>query len=299
MNFVSRFGSFLLFLILEIYSIYLVANYNKRQNEIYRSSADLYVGMFYENFSFFSKYRNVERMADSLARENADLRTQLESARYMSIVQKGLVSFPIDTSTVRPDTQHRQDVAARFRYIGAEVVSNSIARTENYLTINRGSANGIKPGMGVICADGVVGIIRNVSPNYAQVMSVLNKQTTLSAMIRRNKYFGSLIWRGTNPQYMMLDHVPKHTEVRKGDTIVTSGFSDIFPQELRIGLVEDFKVEGGSNFYTIDVKLSNDMVNLRYVYVIESFSADEIRDLRQKTEQYDKPTIRKGASNLQ
>lgn len=292
MNFISRFGSFLLFLLLQIYSLYLVANYNEKQGEIYRSSADLYVGLFYDNFSFFNKYWNNERIADSLSRENAELKTQLEAAKYSAIVQKGLVSFPIDTSKVRPDTNRQQDVTMHFRYIAAEVVNNSIVRTENYLTINRGSAHGVKAGMGIISADGLVGIVKNVSSHYASVMSILHKQTSISAMIRRNRYFGSLVWRSTNPQYMTLENIPKHIEIRRGDTIMTSGYSEIFPPELKIGLVEDFRIENGSNSYTIDVKLFNDMVNIRYVYVVESFFSDELRNLRQATDLLNQPPSR-------
>lgn len=292
MSFISRFGSFLLFLLLQLYSLYLVANYNERQGEIYRSSADLYVGLLYDNFSFFNKYWNNERIADSLSRENAELKTQLEAAKYSAIVQKGVVTFPIDTSTVRPDTNRRQDANMHFRYIAAEVVNNSIVRAENYITINRGSEHGVKAGMGVISSHGIVGIVKNVSAHYASVMSILNKQASVSAMLRSNRYFGSLVWRNGNPQYMTLENIPKHIDVRLGDTVMTSGFSEIFPPELRIGYVESTRIENGSNSYTIDVKLSNDMVNLRYAYVVESFYSDELLKLRQATDYLNMPAAR-------
>lgn len=282
MNFLLRYGNFFLFAILEIFALYLVTQYNKKQNEIYQSSANLISGFFYENFSTVRKYFSIQELADNLAKENAELRTQLESSKYVTIQQRGTVRFPLDTSTIRPDTSQKKDVLQQFTYIAAEVVKNSIARQDNYLTINRGSNHGIKQGMGVISPDGVVGIVTNVTPHFSQVMSMLNKRASITAMVRRNRFFGSLVWRGNNPRFMTLESIAKHAEVAKGDTIITSGFSEIFPGELRIGRITDFRIENGSNFYTIDVELWNDLSNIRYVYVIENKLIEELKILNKE-----------------
>lgn len=276
MNFLLRYGNFFLFAILEIFALFLVTH-NKKQNEIYQSSANRITGFFYENFSTVQKYFSIQELADSLAKENAELRTQLEASKYVTVQQQGVVRFPLDTSTIRPDTSQKKDVIQQFTYLAAEVVKNSIARQDNFLTINRGSNHGVKQGMGVISPDGVVGIVTNVTAHYSQVMSILNKRASISAMVRRNRFFGSLVWRTNNPRFMTLESIPKHAEVAKGDTIITSGFSEIFPGELKIGRITDFRIENGSNFYTIDVELWNDLSNIRYVYVIENKMIEELK----------------------
>ncbi|NJN33311.1 MAG: rod shape-determining protein MreC [Saprospiraceae bacterium] len=224
---------------------------------------------------------SIRSVADSLAKENADLKMQLEASKYIATYESGAVSFPLDTSTIRPDTAQKKDVIQKFSYVAASVINNSIARRENYMTLNRGKKHGIEPGMGVVSSNGVVGIVRNVTEHYAQVMSILNEQINVSAMIRRTRYFGSLKWSidRPNPKYMRLESIPKHAELVVGDTVMTSGFSDIFPGELRIGRVENFKIENGSNFYTIDVALDNDIANIQYVYVVKSLMLEELKQV--------------------
>ncbi len=255
-----------------------MARYNKKQNEIYQSSANLVSGYIYENVSTIRNYFSMQAVADSLARENAELRTQLEASKYIAVQEKGILRFPFDTSSIHPDTVQRKEVIQQFTYISAEVTSNSISRNDNYMTINRGSNLGVKVGMAAISPDGIVGIVRNVTPHYAQVMSILNKRISISAMIKRNRYFGSLVWDGINPRIMTLENVPKHADLIRGDTIITSGFSDAFPGGVRIGHVVDFRVKNG--FYAIDVELWNDLSNIRYVYVVDNLMLSEFNQFK-------------------
>jgi rod shape-determining protein MreC len=282
MNFIQRFGNFFLFFLLEFFALYLVAQYNDRPKQVYQSSANLFTGILYDNVSSIRKFFSIQEVADSLAKENAELKAQLEASKYIVLDQRGTVRFPLDTSTIRPDTAKQKDVTQQFTYIAAEVISNSITRKENYLTINRGTDHGIKPGMGVICSNGIVGIIRNVTPRFAQVASVLNERTFISGMIKRNRYFGSVKWRGKDPKTLTLTDIPKHAEIMKGDTIITSGFSDIFPGELKIGWVRDFRIEGGDNFFTLDVEMWNDMSNIHYVYVVNNLMLLELQSFDKK-----------------
>ncbi len=280
MNFLARYGSFMLFLLLESYALYLATHFNKRQGEIYESSRALLVGSMYENVSVVGKYLDIEKLADSLARENASLKTQLESAKYNNVAEKGTVKFPLDTSTVRPDTIHTKDVIQQFSYVAAEVVDNSIARQDNFMIINRGSLHGIKPDMGVISGEGIVGIVREVTPRYSKVLSTLNKQVIISAMVKRNRFFGALSWKGANPRILTMSDVPKHAELVKGDTVQTSGFSEKFPGGVNIGVISNLKVDNGSNFYTIEVRLFNDPSLSRYVYVVGNLFTTEIKQLQ-------------------
>ena len=237
MNFLLRYGNFFLFLVLEGFSLYLVAQYNEKQNEIYQSSANLLVGTLYDNFSNVRKYISIKEIADSLAKENAELRTELEASKYVAIDKRGTVQFPLDTSTIRPDTNQSVDVIQQFHYITAEVINNSTIREDNYMTLNRGSNHGIKAGMGVISPDGVVGIVKNVTPHFSQVMSLLNSRVQISSMIKRNRFFGSLKWYSddksynNNPHYAFLEGIPKHAEVIKGDTVIPVGFLIFFRVE--------------------------------------------------------------------
>ncbi len=281
MNFILRYGNFFLFLILEVYALSLVARYNKKQNEIYQSSANLVTGALLENFSTMRHYFSAQETADSLAQDNARLKTEMEIAKYISIEQHGIVKFPLDTSIVKPDTTPAKLVLQQFHYTVAEVVNNSIVRSENYITLNRGRIQGIKVGNGVISSNGIVGIVRNVTDHYAQVMSILHKRISVSAMIKRNRNFGSLVWHGGNPHFMTLESITRYADVVKGDSIVTSGFSDIFPGNLFIGRVTDIKLEGGSNFYSINVELNNDIAREQYVYVIDNLMQKELNEFKE------------------
>jgi len=282
MNFLQRYGNFFLFLVMEIYAISLVARYNRKQNEIYQSSANIVVGTVYENFSSVRRFFSVSQIADSLATENSRLKTTLESTKYLVPVSKGTVIFPLDTSTIRPDTTQKKDVLQQFNYLSAEVVNNSINRNENYITINRGRLQGIHPNMAVISATGIVGIVRNnITDHYAQVISILNKRISISAMIKRNRYFGSLVWRGGNPKEMILESIPKHADIVKGDSIVTSGFSEMFPGGIFIGRVTEVKIESGSNSFTLTVELNNDISNEAYVYVIDNLLYQELNKINE------------------
>ena len=284
---------------MEGYCLYLTSQYNKKPNEVYQSSAVFFTGALYDNFSSINKYLSVSEMADSLAAQNAALLTKMESSKYNNTIEKGVVKFPLDTSAVHSDTIKKKEVLERFNYIAAEVIDNSIVRVDNYLTINRGSSQGVQKGMGVINSDGIVGIVRNVTPHYAQVMSILHKQASISAMIKNNRNFGSLVWKGNNPKHMSLENIPKHVEVVKGDTIETSGYSEVFPGGLRIGTVADVKMDNGTNFYSIDVLLSNDISNIRYVFVVGNIMAEELKQLKQESEPPPPVKKKKKVSNVQ
>ena len=282
MNFLLRYGNFLLFVLLEGFSLYLVSQYNKKQNEIYQSSANLLVGTVYDNFSSVRKFFSIQEIADSLAKENAELKSQLEASKYVTIDQRGTVAFPVDTSSTRIDTViGSKEVIQEFTFMAAEVIKNSTMREENYLTINRGSNHGVKPGMGVISSKGVVGVVKNVTAHFSQIVSILNSSLQVSAKIKRTRFLGSLKWHSESeqnnhdPRFMVLEGVPKHADVVQGDTIITSGYSNIFPGGLLIGRVENIRILNGNNFYTLDVALWDDLSIVQYVYVVDNLMIKE------------------------
>ena len=143
------------------------------------------------------------------------------------------------------------------------------------MTLCRGEKDGIRKGMGVISKQGVVGIVKAVSRNYATVQLILNGQSSVSVKIKSKNYHGNLIWDSEDIQKMTLIDVPKHATIEKGDSLVTSGYSISYPPEIYVGIIEDFMIEGGGNNYNIDVKLDYDLARLEYVYVVNFIDADE------------------------
>jgi rod shape-determining protein MreC len=168
-----------------------------------------------------------------------------------------------------------------FHYFPARVIDNSTNKQYNYITLNKGEKDSIRPEMGVISKHGIVGIVNSVSENYASVISLLNRKFHTSAKILKNGYYGPLSWKGGSYNKALLNEIPHHVDIEVGDTIVTSGYSDYFPEGLTIGYVESFKLKDG-NFYELTVKLSTDFKNLTYVQVIKNDRKEEIQVLEKE-----------------
>ena len=262
LQFVIRYSAFLLFLLLEVIALLLVVRYNENQKAIFDHSSSRVVGSMYKMADDVIQYNRLKDISDSLAAQNAALKQQIFNLER-SIQRLVPADKPVDSC-----------ILESFHVIEAQVISNSIHLRNNHFTIDRGSKDGIKTGMGVISAHGIAGIVDDVGEQYATAISVLHSAARISAAIQRNGYFGSLVWRATDPAHMILEAVPRQADVRIGDTIVTSGYSFIYPKDLFIGTVERFWTEGGSNYYTIEVKLHEDIAKLDRVYVIEFTDKD-------------------------
>lgn len=167
-----------------------------------------------------------------------------------------------------------------FEFIVAHVINNSVAHPYNYITINKGSKDGVKPELGVVDRNGVVGIVSNVGPNSARVISLLNPHFRLSCKLKRTDYFGSLVWDGVNPDEAMLEELPRHTVFAAGDTIVTSGYSAVFPPGLPVGIVIDDDTDHNQNFFTLRVKLLTDFTTLSNVQVVVNNEAAELKSIK-------------------
>lgn len=265
--FFARFGNFILFLLLEIFCIYLVVNYNKSQREIFVNSSNIVTSHVYEKREEFTRFYRLNAIADSIALENARLRERL-SQYELRDAENGVI---VDWDTIY--TQHY--------FVPAKIVKNSIALTDNILLINKGVEDSINQGMGVISDKGVVGIIRNTKEKYSNVLSINHTKSRISISIRGKDYFGNLSWSGNNPNIHHVNDLPVHAEVEKGDTIVTSGFSSIFPPDIPVGTVSAIERIGGSNFYTTEVKLFEDMTKVKYVYIVGNRDKEEIAELEE------------------
>ncbi|MEM1123036.1 MAG: rod shape-determining protein MreC, partial [Bacteroidota bacterium] len=231
-----RFGHFILFVLLELLCLYLIVNYNRKQRAIWDNSSNIFMGKFSERYNDFTNYFSLQDRNAVLAAENARLKEKL--------INYGLTTELVrDTSAIPIDLQ--------YELLSAKVTNNSTNKSNNNVVINKGARDGIKPDMGVISQDGIVGIITKVTDKYAVANSLLHRRTSISAMIKRNNAYGGLRWVGNNPRIVNLTAIPKHHPVEVGDTIVTSGYSTHFPPDLLIGVVEETSLPEGSNFHEI------------------------------------------------
>jgi len=250
----------ILFIILESFSLFLIIQGSTFHHARFINSSRALTGSIYSTLDDIKSYIGLKQENFRLAQENTLLKNQLELLRKTEKVQK-------DTF---PDTLHQK----KYVYYLAQVVNNSVNKQYNYITLNRGARDGVTPDMGVISDKGVVGIVQGVSENYSTVLSVLNMAFTISAKIKKNGYFGLLHWNGISDRICILDDIPQHVSLSKGDTIVTTGYSGIFPENLLLGTISDFELKGG-NFYSIKVLLFNDFRNLNYVTLIDDIKKEE------------------------
>lgn len=262
--FIWRHYFYFLALLLEVIAFVLIVQYNQYPGAaIFKISSEIN-GSVKQAQQDVASYFKLRRTNQLLATENAILRT-LSTNAFM-LTDTG--SFWVN------DTLYRQ----KYRYIPARVGGNSVNQRNNFMIIEKGSGSGIRKDMGVITSTGIAGIVVGVSPNFSSVMSVLHSATVISAKLKKNNQLGSIVWKGGSYSKANLLNIPVHLEIQKGDTVITSGFSHIFPEGIMIGTIQDFKYSEG-DYYDISIKLSVDFNNLSYVYVVENLFRNEQEEL--------------------
>ena len=262
-NFVIRNKTFLLFLLLFSIALALTIQSHSYHKSKFINSANALTGGVYGTLNTVNQYFNLNEENAALAEENKRLRERL--LNYVSA---------IDSSYT--DTTY---AAEKYRVTTADVYKNSYGLTNNYLTLNKGEAHGIKPDFGVITSKGIIGIIDNTSKNYARTLSILNTKSRINAKLKASNHIGSLTWDGKSPEFTQLIDVSKFAPLKIGDTIVTGGESSIFPKDIGIGTIESFSTDIGGDTYRIEVKLFNDMTSVGTVYIIENLDKTEIETL--------------------
>jgi rod shape-determining protein MreC len=268
--FIIRYHFLLLFVLLEIFSITMLVNSTYYQSSAILKAGSRVTGRFYTSISNATDYLKLRTTNDQLARENAMLRQM----KGVSFLKNDTSSFWVN------DTVYKQ----QYQYIVSKVVLNTVGKRNNYIMLDKGTRSGIKKDMAVITSDGIVGTVVNVSENFSWVMSMLNKHTRISGRITKNNQMGTIIWNGVDHLYGTLTDIPAHVKISKGDTIVSSGYSYIFPAGLMIGTITDFRVEQGDHFYIIPFKFGVDFNALQYVYVVKNLMKDEQETLEKSTE---------------
>ena len=264
-----KYGNIFLFIFLELLCLGLVAKYNSSQNEIFVNSANILSGNVYGGVNNFKQYFQLSATNDSLALENARLRKLLYNTETNELARR--------------DSIVDRDSMLQFSYVSAKVINNSINLNNNKITLNKGASSGIKRRMGVIDANGIVGIVKEVSNKFSIVLSVLHRDVKISAAVKSKGFFGSMQWTGNDPSILDLVDISRHATVVIGDTIVTSGYSTKFPPDITLGVIDTFWLEEGNDSYAIKVKLNNDISNLQNVYVVDNILAREQIEIEEAT----------------
>lgn len=262
-NFIIRNKTFLLFLLLFSVSVLFTVQSHSYHKSKFINSANFLTGGVYSTVNNISEYFSLKSQNEILAKEN----NRLKSILFNTKSQKDSVF--IDSLML----------GSQYKFTTAQVIKNSYNLSDNVLLINRGSKDSIDQDFGVITDKGILGIVDQTTRNYATVISILNSNSKISAQLKNSNHFGTLSWNGETPEFTQLIDISKNASIKKGDTIMTSGRSSIFPKGVLIGAIEDFKLDQSENSYIINVRLFNDMTNIEHVYVIENVNIEEIKSL--------------------
>ncbi|MBO9583395.1 MAG: rod shape-determining protein MreC [Flavobacterium sp.] len=268
-NFLIRNSNRLLFLLLLGISLTLTIQSHSYHRSRVISSANFLSGGVYERINRVNEYLNLRAENDELVLENARLKSLLFNKEDTT-----KAPLPDSIKGVKP-----ADIVV------SKVIHNTYNTHENYITLNSGSKEGVKPDMGVINSLGIIGVVDNTSANYSTVVSILNTKSHINAKIKKSNHFGSLTWDGKSTGFVQLEDIPRLASIKKGDTIVTGGQSVIFPEGINIGTVDVVYKKDNTSFYVIKVKLFNDMTNLGHVYIIKSKDREELINLENKNKE--------------
>lgn len=270
--FLIRYHYWFFFIILEVASLLLLFRYNRYQQSVLLTSANGVVGAVYQVQRITSEYLDLKQINEELLQRNMELerRAVYAESKYKDLIADSLYHIPSDDEI--------------FTTIGARVINNTLHKLDNFITLNRGRSSGIKEDMGVLDAQGVVGIVYKVSDHYSLVISLLNSQMNLSCKIKGTDYFGYLHWEGDDPQAAYLKDLPRHAEFTLGDTIITSGYSTVFPEGLMVGTVDDITDSNDGLSFLLKVKLASNFGALRNVTVIAASEKEERNNLENNTE---------------
>ena len=255
-QFVKKYHFILLFLLIEGVSVFLLATNNNYQGNKITAFSQKYVGSLHAGLSNLSDFFKLKQTNKFLADENAKLHSLLEK---QSILSNDSLTFKTPL----------------FKYQSARVINNSVHKSNNYLTLNKGTRHGVKEGMGVITENGVIGIIHSVSDRFSLVISVLHQKSSISVRLKDEMFLGRMLWSGFNYRETTIDDIPNHANLNVGDTIISSGNSAIFPHGIAIGKVISFQRIPGDNFYKMRIQFFKDLNRLHYVYVAESLIKQE------------------------
>ena len=275
-NFLIQYSVVFLFLLLEIISFTLIVKNQDYQKSVFLSSSNSMVSGMYEWSNSVVEFFKLRAANDNLSEENTSLKNQI-------------INLQNKLSTLKPeatDSVHfRVSPEMEYQFISAKVINCSTNKLQNYITLNKGAIDGIKMDMGVISDEGVVGIVKTVSQRFSVVIPILNPKIEISCKFKRSNYTGGLLWSGEDYRYANLTDIARHVELTLGDTIITSSFTNSFPEGIPVGTIEDFKIKESDAYYKIKVKLAVNFRTLSHVKVINYMNYQEQKVLEKKSEE--------------
>ena len=252
LEFINKNNHLILFILLEIFTLFLTIQNSQFHKAAFINSTNGATANSFAIMSNFKSYFSLKKTNDLLLLENAKLRS--------------LISYQTSDSISSKDP---------YQFISATIINNSVAKANNYLTLDKGEIDGIKKGMGVITDKGVIGIVKETSKSYSTVLSILHSQSKVSITIQKNNHFGSLQWDGKNYKEARIYDIPSHVNIELGDTIITSGFSHIFPSKIELGIISEIDTEEDDKFHRLSMSFIEDLKQLRFVNVCQAIHKKE------------------------
>ena len=263
---------------LQIIALSFLFRYNKFHEAAFMGVSGELTGRISQRYSDVEYYFQLKRENAALVKKNEELLNRLPAN----------IQAPDSSVVLQMDTLYSDSSAFRkFVYKAAKIVNNSVSLQNNYLTIHRGANQGVRKDMGVISSEGVVGTVVSTSENFSVVMSMLNRQSSVSAKLMKTGEVGKVFWDGKDPAVLTMLNIPKNVPVAVGDTIVTSGYSLKFPEGVPVGFVESIEDEKSTNFYSLKLRTANNFYNATHVYVIENRQREEQRKLEEAAKMID------------
>ncbi|MCI5710537.1 MAG: rod shape-determining protein MreC [Prevotella sp.] len=279
-EFLAKYNHWFLFIVLEVISMVLLFQFNNYQGSVWFTSANAVAGKVYEADAQVKSYFNLSTVNAELTQRNLQLEQQVK------FLEESLLDKTADSLTM---ANRQMQYLSQFGLVPAKVISNSLDKTDNLITIDKGSADGIHKDMGVACGNGVVGVVYLVSEHYSIVIPVLNSQSNISCTIQKRGYFGYLRWKGGSSDIAYVEDIPRHAHFRKHDKVVTSGYSSIFPPGIMVGEIQQVYNSKDGLSYRLKVKLSVDFGKLRDVCVINDKAMEERIELLRAAQDSIKP----------
>jgi rod shape-determining protein MreC len=273
--FLIRYSVVIIFLLLETIAFVMIIKNNDYQKSVFFSSGNTVLASMYEVSNSVVEFFSLKSANEGLAEENTLLKNQLVELQN----QLGAVQQPVAQTGnihISPDKE--------VSYILAKVINNSTNKTRNFITLNKGSRDGIMPDMGVINEDGVVGFVARVSEKFSVVLPVLNPKFSIIGKFLKHNYSGPVVWEGADYRYGSLRDIARHVQFALGDSLVTSGYTKSFPEGIPIGTVDDFKISEGETYYDIRLKLAVNFRTLSYVQVIRYLNYEEQNKLEKSVQ---------------
>lgn len=271
LDFVRKYSYFFLFILLEVASLALLFRFNSYQGSVWFSAANSAVARIDGFYGNTLAYINLNEVNKDLTARNIQLQREAE------LLRSQLHQFTKDT-TLTEQIMHEK--LKDYTMIPATVVSNSNERDNNYLVIDKGTIDGIKPEMGVVGGGGVVGIVYLTGPHHSLVIPVTNRKSSISCRVRGQSYFGYLQWDGSSMRRAYVDDIPRYARVKKGEAVETSGYSSVFPPGIFIGRIRSISNSPDGQSYKLDVTLGTNFANLRDVEVVATPYKAEIDTLQ-------------------